>query len=440
MAQDLLTREELCLLLADEPSQDPRAALPFETGAVAPLFSPVDFSTLQEVLETYLIPGVVAWSVLFSKCVSLGQPEISLISPEVLGREPSVLVDVEFYQGLKGKGRFVMPMATARTLAGLALGSQDPPTQLDTIHRSSLASVLKYLLAEMRSLIMKGTGRRSGTSDPVVHLWPEEGTLPSEKLVQSKIPWEVEGFPRENLLFWADLGLTRSLISLKDPRPRLIVSSETPQNMATTAPKSGREAIGISSDQSCAMDDVNEPDPFVSSCSQNTEGLESKRSIELSSAGATLLPMVRESPSSSAPSNERQTRRDSTMKIGHRNPLALQAERLASALPEPSRVASPGRVEPVKTLESSLSQNGEEVEIRVELGRGLIREPLKLGQIVSLDRFAGESADIFAGDELVARGEVAALEETLAVRITHIVVGRRSSSKPRPHSSGGRTS
>jgi flagellar motor switch/type III secretory pathway protein FliN len=436
MAKDLLTREELSLLLAEDPYQGRHPTVPLDPGVGAPLFSPADFSTLQEVLESYLVPGVVAWSVLFGQSVNLGQPEISLVSPEVLGQDPTAVVEIEFLQGLKGRARFVMPLAGACKLAGFALGTQDTPTQFDAIHRSSLVSVMKYLLAEMRTLLMRGSGRRSATSDPTVLLWPEEIKLPAERLVQARIPWSVEGQPEENLLFWSDLTLTRSLLSLAGPRPRLVVPDE---RSAPASLKPGREAAGRSREP-LRRANAEEPNRLAITSSRNSEGPESACSKEPPRAGAADLVVSRENQASSSPSDEHQARRDPTMKSGQRNPLALQAEKQAATVPESSSLTSLARPESTRAPELSLAHLGEEVEIRVELGRGLVHEPLKLGQVVPLDRIAGESADIFAGDDLMARGEVTASEETLAVRITHIVLGRRSSPKPQSPASGGRTS
>jgi flagellar motor switch protein FliN/FliY len=80
----------------------------------------------------------------------------------------------------------------------------------------------------------------------------------------------------------------------------------------------------------------------------------------------------------------------------------------------------------------------EETEVRVELGRSLVRDGLKLGQIVSLDRLAGESVDLYIDGQLVARGEIVSSGEALAVRVTQVVVTRRASSRSIQSGPGGR--
>jgi flagellar motor switch protein FliN/FliY len=64
------------------------------------------------------------------------------------------------------------------------------------------------------------------------------------------------------------------------------------------------------------------------------------------------------------------------------------------------------------------------VELAVELGRAhlTVGEALGLdiGSIVSLERTAGEPADLLINGTLVARGEVVVVEERFGLRITEI--------------------
>jgi flagellar motor switch protein FliN/FliY len=52
-----------------------------------------------------------------------------------------------------------------------------------------------------------------------------------------------------------------------------------------------------------------------------------------------------------------------------------------------------------------------------------IRETLGIcrGSIISLDRLAGEPADLLVNGRLVARGEVVAIDEEFALRVTEVI-------------------
>lgn len=66
-----------------------------------------------------------------------------------------------------------------------------------------------------------------------------------------------------------------------------------------------------------------------------------------------------------------------------------------------------------------------EVTLRVELGRTqmLIAEVLKLspGQVVELDKLAGEPLDIMINEKQLARGEVVVVDDKFGIRITSII-------------------
>ena len=65
------------------------------------------------------------------------------------------------------------------------------------------------------------------------------------------------------------------------------------------------------------------------------------------------------------------------------------------------------------------------LNITVELGRAEmeIREILSLtkGQVIELDKLAGEPVDVFVNGKLVAKGEVVVMDENFGVKISSIV-------------------
>ncbi|MEA3494099.1 MAG: flagellar motor switch protein FliN [Candidatus Margulisiibacteriota bacterium] len=90
----------------------------------------------------------------------------------------------------------------------------------------------------------------------------------------------------------------------------------------------------------------------------------------------------------------------------------------------------------VKFPEFSEGEKGEKIEQRtlgnipvkatVELGQTelTLKEILDLseGSIVELDRLAGEPLDLKVGGQLVAQGEVVAIDDSYGLRITNVVM------------------
>ena len=66
------------------------------------------------------------------------------------------------------------------------------------------------------------------------------------------------------------------------------------------------------------------------------------------------------------------------------------------------------------------------IEITVELGRTKLnlREILELaeGSIIELSRLAGEPLDLKAGGQLIAQGEVVAIDDNYGLRVTNLML------------------
>ncbi len=67
------------------------------------------------------------------------------------------------------------------------------------------------------------------------------------------------------------------------------------------------------------------------------------------------------------------------------------------------------------------------LRVKIELGRTrmFVEDVLKLtdGSVVELDKLAGDPVDVFANDQLIARGEVLILNDNFCVRVSEIIAG-----------------
>jgi flagellar motor switch protein FliN len=84
----------------------------------------------------------------------------------------------------------------------------------------------------------------------------------------------------------------------------------------------------------------------------------------------------------------------------------------------------PGEAVPTQT--AALDALGDvELDVRIELGRAYMHledaTNLPCGAVVPLDRPADGPVDVFAGDRLIARGELLVLDNKYCVRVTELV-------------------
>ncbi|MDO4710760.1 MAG: FliM/FliN family flagellar motor switch protein [Peptostreptococcaceae bacterium] len=67
----------------------------------------------------------------------------------------------------------------------------------------------------------------------------------------------------------------------------------------------------------------------------------------------------------------------------------------------------------------------ETVELSIEIGstKSTIEEILEFGDgtLVVLDKYAGDTVDIFANDRLIARGDIIVVDDNLGIKIRELI-------------------
>lgn len=83
----------------------------------------------------------------------------------------------------------------------------------------------------------------------------------------------------------------------------------------------------------------------------------------------------------------------------------------------------PESAEPLVGLDSVVFKNVQ-VALRAKLGQVSLSVEdllaLKTGQVLKLDRMLGEPLELFLNDTLVARGEIVAMDDNFAIRLTEV--------------------
>lgn len=117
-----------------------------------------------------------------------------------------------------------------------------------------------------------------------------------------------------------------------------------------------------------------------------------------------------------------------TFTTSEQGSTATRAETKDAASFRPAEFAplGSGASQPVDTPDGNLDLLLDvPLRVTVELGRTTmqIRDILGLrkGQVIELDKLAGEPVDVFVNAKLIAKGEVVVMDEHFGVRITHIV-------------------
>jgi flagellar motor switch protein FliN/FliY len=107
---------------------------------------------------------------------------------------------------------------------------------------------------------------------------------------------------------------------------------------------------------------------------------------------------------------------------GYMMPPAYQAGRVATSSYTYKTIGGDGAVGDQDNLDLVMTVP---IQISVELGRTKKKikdiADLGIGNIVELDRQAGDQVDVIANGKLIARGDVVVVDDNYSVRITEIV-------------------
>lgn len=403
MSRELLTRDELNLLLAENlPTEDS------SIGDFAPdSLSPETFKDWENLLSAHFAPGAAAWSLLFELKVALGRPAISLVSPALLKDMGAMaMAQTTLQHSVEGALYFLVPTHAARILAGLVPGGYIRSAGFEESERKGYCEAIKYLLVEFRSNLSRTLKIKLGVTQPKIDSSPEQLSPEGQYLVEAKMDLSIGNVWKGPLALWADLNVVLGLTKLGSDRaaPAEIDGDQDEASTQVHVPSTGYQDPSVNAPPF--------PEPSYARKPRGQERL----------AGSSGRRGYR-------PSTEEGFADDNPVpRVPHG-----RTEALPFSQPEemPSGTASFDDPSDSQPCESQVAAGPPVVTdhpeiLTVELGRGTISPSdgvtgLRLGQVVTLDRLAGESVDLLIAHRLVARGEVVVVGEVLGVKVTQLL-------------------
>jgi len=344
-------------------------------GGAASGISEGEASALSELLRGITESQSSNLSMMMSKTVSLGDPQVSLKAPqEVAAAEQGEMVDVrvDFSEGLVGEHSYFFSKQSASIIAGLMMGQQG--NELDEAALSAVTEAVSQITGTTATALGNKVGRTIRMAPPDARKC--EGAqlrLPKgEFCVVAEYPLNIEGFPPSRLTEVFSLALVKDILSMDG-------GAEAAAPMAAAQP-AARPAMA----QRAA------PAMQQQSAAQSMGGMAGFQQTFGQAFGAPAMgPVV--------------------------SPPNVQPVQFANLQPAPSS-AEQGNIGLLMDVF---------MEMTVELGR--TKRPIKWilgigeGTIIELDKLAGEPVDILVNHKLIAKGEVVVIDENFGVRVTEIV-------------------
>jgi len=362
MSDGSLSQDEIDALLQGTD------AIEMDTGA-GPASSPLsdsERSAFQEMLRGVAENQGSNLSILTGKTVTIGDPSVKVrAAAELTGGPAEDVVDVRvnLTDGLQGEHSYIVPAATAATIAGLMMGQ--PGAELDEASLSAVAEAFSQITGTAATAIGNQVSRMVKTAPPDLRQAKRQQVrVPQgDYAVTVDFPLSIEGFPTSTITEVFSLSLAKEILSLASGGGAF-AQAGMPAGAAPAARPARAQA-------------------------QQPVGSGFQQTFGQAFGGPAASPGM-------APPN-------------------VQPVQFANLQPAPM-TSEQGNIGLLMDVF---------MEMTVELGRTRkrIKDILGIGEgtIIELDKLAGEPVDILVNHKLIAKGEVVVIDENFGVRVTEIV-------------------
>ncbi len=363
----------------------------------------METDVIGEVMNISMGAAATAMSTILDKKVNITTPRIETLAIdefEFSYLEPVVGVLIKYIEGIDGTNILLLREEDLKKILGHLL-SMDPAemVELDEISMSAVCEIMNQMMGSAASALASFLGQVVNISPPEILDTTENVkelfSLNGDSLVSIKFNLSIDGLVESEFISAMDPPLAKEIVK------RSFGVSDMEEEPATAEP-SAAEA---------------EASPAAAA--------------EASPAAAPAVPTVQEAPAA-APVTAQPVQPAPVYDT--RPPMVDQA-------PKQQVHATPYTYKPLgleKTAaELGIDDNNLElimsvpIQITVELGKTKKKikdiAELTVGNIVELNRQAGDQVDVVANGRLIAKGDVVVVDDNYSVRITEIIKAKDSS-------------
>ena len=356
-----------------------------------------------EVMNISMGAAATAMSTILDKKVNITTPRIETIMIdefEFSYLEPVIGVLIKYVEGIDGTNILLLKEDDLKKILGHLL-SMDPSemVELDEISVSAICEIMNQMMGSAASALASFLGQVVNISPPEILDTTENVkqlfSLNGDLLVSIKFNLSIDGLVESEFISAMDPQLAKEIVK------KSLGASDIAEESASDKPAAVPEEIPAAAAPAAA---VPETPPVVNEMPVSA-GLQ---------AAAVATPPVQ-------------------MPADTRPPVIEQA-------PKQQVHATPYNYKPLgitdKAAELGIDENNLElimsvpIQITVELGKTKKKikdiAELTVGNIVELNRQAGDQVDVVANGRLIARGDVVVVDDNYSVRITEIIKAKEA--------------
>ncbi|HEY5557627.1 flagellar motor switch phosphatase FliY [Acetobacterium sp.] len=356
------------------------------------LLTEMDIDVIGEVMNISMGTAATAMSTILNTKVNITTPRIETIEVkdfEFTHLEPVVGVLIKYIEGIDGSNVLLLKEADMKKiLAQLFDMETSDAVEFDEISRSAIGEIMNQMMGAAAGALASFLGKIVNISPPEIldvtnkNNIRELFSLKGDTLVSIKFNLSIDGL------------VESEFISAMDP---LLVKEIVKMSMGVMG-IDGEEETEAQEEESLPI----EPEEPAFEESQNQVRAEPKRSSQSES-------VVKSEPRSDQGPTEKMIAKKKQVQVSSYNYKELGEE--------PNIIKSVSN-----NLDLIMSVP---IQITVELGKTQKKikdiAELTLGNIIELDKQAGDQVDVIANGRLIARGDVVVVDDNYCVKITEII-------------------
>ncbi|MDR1135002.1 MAG: flagellar motor switch phosphatase FliY [Clostridiales Family XIII bacterium] len=417
----------------------------------------IELDAIGEVMNISMGSAATAMSTILDRKVNITTPQIEFIDVKDFNfsfLEPVIGVLIKYIEGIDGANVLLLRQTdVAKIVAHLLSADPEEMTELDEIGESAICEIMNQMMGSAASALATFLGKSINISPPeIMNSALEENvkelfSIKGENLVSIKFDLKIEGLVESEFLSAMEPQLAKEIVSLSFGANDISgVQDMTTAAQGTSAQgASGTSAQGASAGAIASSGQGAQPDGFASPSGQGTPPV--SQQAAQGQGGQAQDPYQQGYPQQGYQQGGYQQGYQPPGQQFYQPPeqqmYAAQAFQQAppgyqQGYQQPQPVMQQGKV-PTTAYAFKSFDNGDSahdqdnldlvmavpIQISVELGRTKRKikdiADLGIGNIVELDRQAGDQVDVIANGRLIARGDVVVVDDNYSVRITEIV-------------------
>ncbi|KNZ42633.1 flagellar motor switch phosphatase FliY [Acetobacterium bakii] len=353
----------------------------------------MEIDVIGEVMNISMGTAATAMSTILSTKVSITTPRIETILVndfEFSQFEPVIGVLINYIEGIDGSNVLLLKEEDMKKILSQLFGMDTTDTvEFDEISRSAIGEIMNQMMGAAAGALASFLGRIVNISPPEIldttnkKSIRELFSLKGESLVSIKFNLSIDGLVESEFISAMDPILAREIVKM---------------SMAVMGIDGGEEEESEPEEEAYVPPQIQEkPEPKQAPSSQS---------------------VVKPRPSSAQAEPERMVAKKKQVQVSSYNYKQLDDE--------------DATVEMVKSNNLDLIMSVP-IQITVELGKTQKKikdiADLTPGNIIELDRQAGDQVDVIANGRLIARGDVVVVDDNYSVKITEIIKVKQDDSR-----------